>query len=650
VVNVAVPVRVFDGGKFIDSLRLEDFEVTEDGKLQPVQAVYFIQKNDVKRREAPPRTAAPVATRHFVLLFQMTEYLPEVNAAIDYFFDNVFLRGDTLDVVTIRTTYRLREDVSSKALREKTKNEIKAKLRQDIVILGGEVRSIVREMIGNLEEGMDLDAYEVNLQRLESMRSLDEKRMIAFGEGLRKLPGAKHVFLFFQREMIPQLSPKVLTGLLSNVDYDLQFKLMSLMTHFYRDIQIDKTAIERAFSDASVDIHFLYVTKAGQDVSLDVSNPRALNVTKMEEHSEDIYKAFYEIAAATGGIADTSHNMVNLMKTAAEASERYYLLYYRPRDYRDDGKFHEIRVRIKNRDYSVSHRAGYFAKDMPVDPLISPDVKKPAPIPETKTIKIIDEAQAAELSGLLRKAAGYCRKLESAALNFVCLEEVQERIYGPTGDIRIGGPSEAPVNMPGNALGRQRSWTYDYQLIQSGGHTQEKRTLLAENGEKRREEGAELRTTRFIHRNIFLGPIGLLSEAAQAKHSYRYVKEGKIDGEAAVIVEVIPADRTGASMFGKAWIRKRDGAVVRIEWEPTSMGNYEKIAQFSRQFDLRPKLAFASEYGFEKNGLRFPSSYEVTEAYLGLATRWGNVLSRTSVTYKGYKFFLVETVVEIKIP
>jgi len=366
VVNIAVPVRVYDGDKFVDSLKLEDFEIYEDGVLQPVQAAYYIQKNDVKRGEAPARSAAPATARHFVLLFEMNEFLPDVDTAIDYFFDNVFLRGDTLDVVTIRTTYRLREDISNKALREKTKNEIKDKIRKDIVIAGGDINSIVQEMIANVEAS-DLDSYRTNLQQLEAMRFVDEKRMIVFAEGLKKHPGSKHVFLFFQREMIPQFSPHVFAAL-SNASLDMQFDLMELMTHFYRDMIIDKKAVETAFSDASVDIHFLFLTKTARDISLDGTNQKSIDNTKMEEHSEDIFKAFSEIAAVTGGIADISANIAALMKTAAQASERYYLLYYRPRNYTDDGKFHEITVKVKAHNYRISHRAGYFAKDVAIEP------------------------------------------------------------------------------------------------------------------------------------------------------------------------------------------------------------------------------------------------------------------------------------------
>ena len=43
VVNISVPVRVFDGAKFVDSLGLSDFEVTEDGQARPIEAGYLIR-------------------------------------------------------------------------------------------------------------------------------------------------------------------------------------------------------------------------------------------------------------------------------------------------------------------------------------------------------------------------------------------------------------------------------------------------------------------------------------------------------------------------------------------------------------------------------------------------------------------------------
>ena len=39
VVNIEVPVRVFDGKRFVDNLSIDDFEVYEEGVLQKVEIV-----------------------------------------------------------------------------------------------------------------------------------------------------------------------------------------------------------------------------------------------------------------------------------------------------------------------------------------------------------------------------------------------------------------------------------------------------------------------------------------------------------------------------------------------------------------------------------------------------------------------------------
>ncbi|MBA7705732.1 hypothetical protein ES703_114568 [subsurface metagenome] len=81
----------------------------------------------------------------------------------------------------------------------------------------------------------------------------------------------------------------------------------------------------------------------------------------MEEHSEDIYNAFKEIAEATGGLTESSNNPLSLFQNAVEASENYYLLYYSPKNFMKDGKFKEIKVRVKDQNYKIFHRSGYFA-------------------------------------------------------------------------------------------------------------------------------------------------------------------------------------------------------------------------------------------------------------------------------------------------
>jgi hypothetical protein len=145
---------------------------------------------------------------------------------------------------------------------------------------------------------------------------------------------------------------------------------------------------------------------------------------------------------------------------------------------------------------------------------------------------------------------------------------------------------------------------------------------------------------------VFFGPSGLFSDDAQRIHEYSYAGEESREGEPVLVIDVRPKGRDAASLFGKAWVRERDGAVLKVEWEPVSMGNYAAIVEFARSLRGEPRIKFISEYGFEKNGLRFPSSYQVREAY------WtGGRLIKVSgieVVYSGYMFFEVKVRTDIR--
>jgi hypothetical protein len=233
-----------------------------------------------------------------------------------------------------------------------------------------------------------------------------------------------------------------------------------------------------------------------------------------------------------------------------------------------------------------------------------------------------------DLAQILKKTADYCKRLDRIALHFVCNEEIKERLY---------------------YRGRfftENVYVYDYQLIRKGGNIQEQRKLLEENGEERNEPNAKLKTQRFWHKGVIFGPIGLLGGDQQPHHDYKIQKEEKYKGDKCYVIEVVP--RPGKKtdyLYGKAWVRKSDCSIMKIEWNQESMGNIEKIRLEAQKLGAKPRITFTSEYALEKNGIRFPSRYAVKEEYV---RRYRAKISETRVIYKDYKFFIVETEVKIK--
>ncbi len=149
-INVEVPVRVFKGDTFIDDLTLDDFELYEEGELQKIEAVYLIKKTNIEKAEIEKeggRRFSPKVSRNFVFIFSMYDYLPKINDVLDYFFGEIFLPGDTLNVATPSKTYNL----SSKAISEKVppkeiEERMKLLLRRDIGVSSGRYKALMQEL------------------------------------------------------------------------------------------------------------------------------------------------------------------------------------------------------------------------------------------------------------------------------------------------------------------------------------------------------------------------------------------------------------------------------------------------------------------------------------------------------------------------
>lgn len=363
VVNIEVPVRVFKGRTFIDDLTIDDFEIYEDNILQKIETVYLIKKNSIKKQEGEQHFF-PKVTRNFVLLFEITEFLPKIEKSIDYFFNYVIQPGDSLMVITPIKTYNFMSEAIKKLPKDIIIDQLKGKLRKDTKLGNSEYWGLINDLKAIMSDSdLDLEVrlqnYESSLHRLDGMRSINGKKLLDFAGYLKSLEGQKHVFLFYQKELIPKIDYRAIMQLesLNQNHPDLIMKLYGLFDFYKRDIAFDVDKVKQAFSDSLISIHFLLITaQRPQMQSLEYSN-----TIRMEEQTEDIFSAFSEMAKATGGLVDSSANAAVSFEKAVEASENYYLLYYSPQNYEVNGKFKTIKVKLKNMKYRITHRAGYIA-------------------------------------------------------------------------------------------------------------------------------------------------------------------------------------------------------------------------------------------------------------------------------------------------
>jgi hypothetical protein len=191
VVNIEIPVRVFQGDVFVDNLGIEDFELIEDGRIQDISGVVLVKKTSVLREEG--RTSDPRVSRTFVFLFQLSDYFPDIAKAVDHFLTDIFLPGDTLIVITPLRSYSLKGDALEKMSRDAVRDRLMSILRTDVAIGGAEYKNILRELHSLLSEGIteeSLTYYEETLNRLETLRVVDQAKMIEFARFLKDREGS----------------------------------------------------------------------------------------------------------------------------------------------------------------------------------------------------------------------------------------------------------------------------------------------------------------------------------------------------------------------------------------------------------------------------------------------------------------------------
>lgn len=244
------------------------------------------------------------------------------------------------------------------------------------------------------------------------------------------------------------------------------------------------------------------------------------------------------------------------------------------------------------------------------------------------------------LNTILKKVEEYCRRLENGVYDFICKEEISEKI-----DFSRDRSFAQRLN---------NKYLYDYQLIKKGSDVKERRILLEKNGRKFHEENALLETLAFRHQHVLLRTVDLFGEFGNTLNDYRLIAEETLYGEETIVIEAVPKNSyerrflygvNPSYLSGKIWVNKKDSSILKIVWNPIVIRDFQNIEEIAKRYKAEPRITIISEYQFEKNGIRFPSRLSVEEAYIDKRGQ-KFVRSETEIVYKDYKFFIVQT--EIK--
>jgi TonB family protein len=273
-----------------------------------------------------------------------------------------------------------------------------------------------------------------------------------------------------------------------------------------------------------------------------------------------------------------------------------------------------------------------------------------------------------ELWMILDRCAEYCRKLAESALDYICEETIRDVFYnfhdresleksgvvlsmvsGIDGSVSRFEQSFVPIRDLRRT--ERNEYVCDYLLVKKGDRIEDKRILLEENGRKVPGRDRFLEEKRFSALMPLLVPDRLLGRDRQSLFAYRILKEERIKGKKAYVIEALPrSGDAGGIEYGKIWVEKRTYQVLKAEVEGVPLEGYENVLVETAEHNMKPRFTTTYLYRVEKNGLMFPSQIDIKVGYPypGSSARSYLKKIRTDVEYDKYKFFTVKTETEVK--
>lgn len=373
VIAVEVPVRVLHKGQFVRNLTKEDFEIYENGILQPIRGFEIRSRRisvpvDVSEKELQIQPEK----RIFFLIFNILDYQDYVGEAIDYFFANTFRKGDRIIVLTEGNLFSIETGKGTAALAQ----DIKDTLKKFKVISTMQIhnayqglryeadRLIMALQRGGKQWDQAITTFYRNYERiwLDYKRQFITPDLALYQSVIKRIKpkeGEKWALCFQQREMFPKLKNE---GTLERrirelVDTPVTDPMISIQQRNVRSMQMrlkrlfdvsgdmPTEALKNLFMEANITFHLLLL-----------KSPRPLVEENFElrEVGMDYEDCFRQISLSTGGHTAFSNRVTETLTEASQSEDYYYLLVYSPKQDPSE-KPVTIDVKVKQKGVDVIH-------------------------------------------------------------------------------------------------------------------------------------------------------------------------------------------------------------------------------------------------------------------------------------------------------
>jgi len=384
VVAVEVPVRVLHKGQFVRNLTKEDFEIYENGILQPITGFEVRSRRisvpaEILEKELKIRPEK----RLFLLIFNIFDYQDSVGEAVDFFFANTFRKGDRIIVITEGNLFPIDTGKGPAKVAQDIKDTLKKfKVISTMQILRAyqNLRSEADRLMMALRGGRQWDqavtTFYRNYERiwLEYKRQFITPDLELYRSLLKRIKaeeGEKWALCFQQREMFPELKnegrlERLIRELVDTPSEDpmittQQRNVRSMQMQLQRlfDVSGDMPteSLKNLFMEANITFHLLLLKSLRPLVERDF---------ELREVGRDYEDCFRQISFSTGGHTAFSNNVTETMIEASQTEDYYYLLVYSPKE-DPSQKPLSIDVKVKQKGVDVIHLKQYLQdKTLPI--------------------------------------------------------------------------------------------------------------------------------------------------------------------------------------------------------------------------------------------------------------------------------------------
>jgi hypothetical protein len=241
-------------------------------------------------------------SRNYVLFFEILDYTRAMGDAVSFFLGRVLEPGDQLIIYTPARVYSFSRTTLSRPRRDLIL-DVQDRLRGDTAYSSANYKTIMEDMriqsrdLGDSTElnsiRRSLTLYRQSLANLRSLRKVNEALLEDIVEMFRSQTGENHVVMSYQAEFRPIPDRETLNRLRAMPV--IAFEANELFQEADKALPLDADLFIDKFRESAVTLHFFYI-----------KTKDAPPVRDLLEQSVDMYNAFSRIAAATGGIVETT--------------------------------------------------------------------------------------------------------------------------------------------------------------------------------------------------------------------------------------------------------------------------------------------------------------------------------------------------------